>query len=160
MPLPPDFSIQTVGKFQIVALEGITQVIASLPASNISQNELKKQGFGILKKLNLVESAVASGVMFISRKNNLISIDPVVWVRDIQTLFYETACASGTTAVAAVEFLKHREGSDPSQISKEFAIVQPSGEKLIARIKRLDNTLSIAIVGKVKILKKNISLTI
>ena len=71
--------------------------------------------------------------MFISRKNGVLSIKPVVWVRDIATLFYETGCASGTTAVAIVEALKQKQNLN------SLPILQPSGAPLLATI-RLSNS--------------------
>ncbi|MBI2309433.1 hypothetical protein HYU89_00860 [Candidatus Collierbacteria bacterium] len=138
----------------IVALEGITQVITYRPIISSSREEIKLQGLKILKKLGLTLSVPAAGVIFVSRDSNILRIDPVVWVRDIKTLFYETACASGTTAVALTEFFKQ------SKNTLEIPILQPSGKKLIARVKNLKQEVSAEIGGKIKILKKNLLLNI
>lgn len=139
----------------IVALEGITQVISYRPLKTSSQEKIKIQGFKILKKLGLTQSVPAAGVMFVNKKNGVISIDPVVWVRDIQTLFYETACASGTTAAAIVETLKRKRNIN------SFPILQPSGASLLATVRLSKNLISFAeIGGPVNILQKNISLVL
>lgn len=151
MPLLTKLQVKTVGEFQIVELEGIAQVVTPLPRRNNSPDELKQSGFQILRMLKLTESCPASGVMFVSREKGMIKIDPVVWVRDIKTLFYETACASGTTAVGLLEFINKREVSDTSQV------IQPSGELLRVTIKKNKQSLFVAIGGKIKILRKNIS---
>lgn len=146
MPLPSKLQVDTVGKFQIVELEGITQVVAALPRSNNTPEELKRIGFSILKRLKLITPVPATGVMFVSRKDKNIKIDPVVWVRDVKTLFYETACASGTTAVAVLEFLKEGKGR------ARFSVIQPSGKKLLAQVEKSNLNIQVAIGGKVKIL--------
>lgn len=139
-----------------MALEGITQVISYQPLKTSSQEEIKIQGFKILKKLGLTQSVPAAGIMFAKKLNGVISIDPVVWVRDIQALFYETACASGTTAVALAEAIGSKR-----KTRAVFSILQPSG-KLLKVIIRLKNGVSDSaeIGGSVKILKKNISIVL
>ena len=132
----------------IVALEGITQVISYQPLKTRSREEIKLQGFKILTKLKLTQSVPAAGVMFVKKQNGIISIDPVVWVRDIQTLFYETACASGTTAVALAEAVKTK-----NKFESVFSILQPSGKLLNVLIKIKKDTPDYAeIGGPVKIL--------
>ena len=85
-----------------------------------SSEDLKKITLKILQKLGLSESVPASGVMFLSRSNDGIKMRPVVWVRDIKTLFDETACGSGTTAVGLVEALKQGK-------SVNLPVIQPTG---------------------------------
>jgi len=43
------------------------------------------------------------GVMFLAPSEFGVRMRPVVLVRDIDTLFYETACGSGTTAIGLLE---------------------------------------------------------
>lgn len=134
-----------------MVLEGITQVISYRPLKTNSKEEIKLQGFKILKKLGLTLSVPAAGVMFAKKKNGVISIDPVVWVRDIQTLFYETACASGTTAITIVESLKRKRSIN------SLPILQPSGISLLATVLLSKNKISFAeIGGPVKIIKKTV----
>ena len=140
----------------IVALEGITQVISYQPLKTNSREEIKLQGYKILEKLRLTQTVPAAGVMFVSSKNNRLKIDPVVWVRDIKTLFYETACASGTTAVALAKVFKAKNKS-----RAVISILQPSG-KLLKVLTRLKNGVPdyAEIGGPIRILKKNISLVL
>jgi diaminopimelate epimerase len=138
----------------IVALEGITQVITYQPLKTNSREEIKLQGYKILEKLRLTQTVPAAGIMFVSRKNNRLKIDPVVWVRDIKTLFYETACASGTTAVALAKAVMSENKSKAA-----ISILQPSGKLLKVLIKLKNGVPDYAeIGGPVRILKKNISL--
>ncbi len=137
-----------------MALEGITQVITYQPLKTNSREEIKLQGYKILEKLRLTQTVPAAGIMFVSRKNNRLKIDPVVWVRDIKTLFYETACASGTTAVALAKAVMSENKSKAA-----ISILQPSGKLLKVLIKLKNGVPDYAeIGGPVRILKKNISL--
>ena len=92
--------------------------------------------------------------MFVNRiDDENIEISPVVFVRAINTLFYETACGSGTTAVGVYESAKRGEGID-------INILQPSGNTI--NVKTLcdeENVYNVRISGKVieydkKLMKK------
>ena len=99
MPIRPNTSCSiTDNSLKVVELEGITQVIAGSPKGSTVE-EIKAEGMEILSKLGLTDSVEASGVMFISKDGNGIKTEPVVWVRDIERVFYETACGSGTAAM-------------------------------------------------------------
>lgn len=58
--------------------------------------------------------------MYIEYIDNKIQLTPIVYVRDINTLFYETACGSGTTAVGIYQSFKNGK-------SVNLEVVQPSG---------------------------------
>jgi len=79
--------IKTFKNGYIVEIQGITNVVTKLPYKNISKKLLKKKAFDLLRKLNLIQKVKASGVMFISYKNRVTNLQPVVWVKDIKTLF-------------------------------------------------------------------------
>jgi histidine racemase len=67
--------------------------------------------------------------MFTSKVGEqLIKIEPIVYVRDINTLFYETACGSGSTAVALVESLKTKNNKT------ELDVLQPSGKLISVKV--------------------------
>ncbi|MDH5533725.1 MAG: hypothetical protein OEX81_04855 [Candidatus Pacebacteria bacterium] len=104
----------------IVEMDGITQVIMNNPFEVVDEEEVKTFAYQKLSKMGLLDSVPAAGVMLVSAENGVTKIDPVVWVRDIQTLFYESACGSGTTAVGLVRALM-----DQSSISQK--VLQPSG---------------------------------
>lgn len=55
----------------------------------------------IKKSLNL-EGRDAVGVVWITQNDFGVSINPIVWVKSIDTFFYETSCGSGSIAVAKV----------------------------------------------------------
>lgn len=136
--------------FQI-DLEGITQLICLDPISNISVEEIKSLAFKILKYEGLICSVPAAGVMFIEEKEDLIVLKPVVWVRDIETILYETACATGTAAVGLWK------SSQNQKRTERIKVLQPSGKIIEAQVKK--NPLEVFIDGPVQILEKG-SLTI
>ena len=82
--------------------------------------------------------------MFCEQEKGLLKINPIVWVKSIDTLFYETACGSGTTAVCMVEaFL--------NQKSQEIDVLQPSGMVITAKIVYSEGKISKAtILGNVE----------
>ncbi|HEX8965259.1 MAG TPA: hypothetical protein VF820_02415, partial [Patescibacteria group bacterium] len=88
-----------------VTLEGITHLILYEKSPIIDINGIKKFGMDLLNKTKLSETEKAAGVMIVTEDRKLF---PVVWVRDIQTLFLETSCASGTSAIAALELYKNK----------------------------------------------------
>ncbi len=109
-------------KKAIVKLYGITQLVYEVSNINKKYNkeELKEYAYNILKKNKLLKEE-AAGVMFIERKNGKIILSPVVFVKEINTLFYETACGSGSVAVGIYESFKNKG-------SVNIDILQPSGE--------------------------------
>lgn len=111
----------------IVAMDGITQVVMPDPFTVINEEEIKAFTKKKLEELNLLESVPAAGIMFYTKVGQTIKIEPVVWVRDIQTLFYESACGSGTTAVGLVQALET--GSSVTE-----TILQPSGMSIDVRV--------------------------
>lgn len=72
----------------------------------------------------------------------LLSLYPVVWVRDTATLCRETSCGSGTLACAADA--RHRSGGDV------FSVVQPSGSALTVAFRRAGEMMEVGISGPVR----------
>ncbi|HBB56542.1 TPA: hypothetical protein DEW47_00655 [Patescibacteria group bacterium] len=60
----------------------------------------------------------ASGVISYKKNKNIFSIKPIIWVKDIDTLIEETACGSGTMALAYFMYSKYK--------IEKFQIKQPS----------------------------------
>ncbi|PIV08581.1 hypothetical protein COW57_00450 [Candidatus Roizmanbacteria bacterium CG17_big_fil_post_rev_8_21_14_2_50_39_7] len=106
----------------IVYMEGITQYVnwdtSSIEGKN--PDEIKKQAMELMREKGL-DTSPAAGVMYVKETPQGLEIVPVVYVRDINTLFYETACGSGTTAVGLT--LAKQSGSS----IKDVTIYQPSG---------------------------------
>lgn len=107
----------------IVEMEGISQVVIFCDKNKAFQppEELKEEAMDILEKRGL-KQIPAAGVIYASQNENGWQIDPVVYVRDINTCFYETACGSGTTALGQVLALQ-KEGS-----IERVPVQQPSGQ--------------------------------
>lgn len=122
-----------------ILLKGITIVVIR---HSKNYKNLKQRAKNLIKNYNIEDNAV--GVMFIKRENEQIKMYPIVWVREIDTLFFENACGSGTIAVAMLEtFL--------SQESNNYCIMQPSKECLETEIIFENNRITKAILkGKIK----------
>lgn len=97
---------------ELVDLGGIVHVLieAEMP------DDYEAQHKAITAELGLQERG-AVGVCWIVRKDGRIMLHPVVWVRSIDSFFYETACGSGSIAAAVAT------GSEK--------IVQPSGQTIL-----------------------------
>jgi len=146
MPILPNPITKRL-EYTIINLEGITQVIAS---GKPSQQKAKS----ILNKLGLINSVPAAGVMFISKNRLKIKLDPFVWVRDIKTFFYETACSSGTAAVGI--FLTKQLNQ-----SINLPVLQPSKKIINVSVKLTKNKFyQVLISGSIKVIKKNLRLQI
>ncbi len=154
MPIYEDSKlIKQNKKYSVVPLVGITLVVINRKNKFINQEIAKKEALIILKKLKLLNSVTASGVMFIYKKKGQLNIEPVVWVRDIKTFFYETACASGTTAVGIFEAI----GTGKNVNS--LPVIQPSGSILNVSIRWDKNKFSSAyITGQIEILDEDIDI--
>lgn len=132
-----------------VEIKGISHLIT--PLSDYDQDDLKSEGKKLLKKYDLLETSPAAGVMFYTElKKDSYKLDPIVWVRDIKTLFYETACASGTTAFGLM-IAKQKNKS-----IKNLKILQPSDQFLSVSISIKDQKFEDAYIeGPIKILQES-----
>ena len=82
--------------------------------------------------------------MFIGYKDDKIVLSPVVYVKEINTLFYETACGSGSVAVGIYESFKNKR-------SVNIDILQPSSDIIKVETNVDDKKIYNArISGKVK----------
>lgn len=131
----------------IVKMNGmVTVVIQDEKAEKYLKDtsiKLEEAGMSIIHKYNL-EYSEAVGVMFCEKENGMIKINPVVWVKEINTLFNETACGSGTTATCMVEAFTKKQ-------SQKIDVVQPSGLIITADITYEDGKILKAVIsGEVK----------
>lgn len=130
-----------------VDLEGITHLVYMQKRQTNTQN-LKYYAFEILQRENLIYSVPAAGVMFTTDYEKFIELKPVVWVRDIETLFYETACASGTAAVGIWKSIQNK-----NKLTK-VKVKQPTGKIIGAEItKKKDCLLDVYIDGEIELLE-------
>jgi len=105
-------------KAAVVDLGGIVHVVIEAPFP------FKKEVYqvthrSVTQELELGNRS-AVGVIWIERFSKEVRMHPVVWVKDVDTFFYEQSCGSGTIAVSKVTGI-------PS-------VVQPTGKKIEAEI--------------------------
>lgn len=102
----------------IVDLGGIVHVVieAKFP---VDSKVYEREHHAITEEFNLGDRD-AVGVVWFERTGDAIEMHPVVWVKAINTFFYESSCGSGTIAVGRVTGI-------PS-------IIQPSGHPISAEI--------------------------
>lgn len=139
-----------------VDLEGISHLI-TVSSKKLGPKKAKIIAKGLLKRTGLLESKPASGVMFIrqSKFNSETDSEPVVWVRDIQTFFYETACASGTAAIGLWSSLQDKNQNTTLQVK------QPSGSFIKVKVQKAKAQFTdVFIEGSIKILKQRGKLSI
>lgn len=136
----PKFSYEMQNNKEfIVNLGGITHIV-NFENLNLKNDELKQYAFSKLKFYKLLNLS-ASG--FINFNNS--NLKPVVYVRDIDTLFYESACGSGSVATSVILSLNSSEN--------KFELIQPSGKSLFVEIYRKNlNFDSFKISGEIEIL--------
>lgn len=133
----------------VVEMEGITHVVMEDIYPEATPEELKQLAFSILRQEGLDSSMAAAGVLFLTRTESGIQMRPVVWVRDIGTLFYESACGSGTTAVGLLEAYKAGE-------SINLPIIQPSGMPINIKVAFDGQTFAEAVIsGPVEVLNQD-----
>ncbi len=129
----PVISVDELGNVKIVKMEGITHIVMS----RTSQLETKQQMINYAKKLirELKVNDKAVGVMFTVQSDDKVSLYPVVWVRDIDTFFFETACGSGTVAVTMCS------GKD------KISVLQPSGYEIVGEKYNVNGKTYVKIFG-------------
>jgi histidine racemase len=141
------------GEF-VAHLEGISFIVTydDLPYGQFVSSgrdiaERKERVRETLKALNLADKA-ASGMLIVSREENGdLSLMPYVYVRDTNTLYFESACGSGSTAIGLV--LAKQTGK--SIINQK--IIQPSGMPLYVTVQRDQNSfLGATVDGPIEVL--------
>lgn len=113
-------------KMKIVDLMGIRFILQDFPKNSNKAQEL-------IKKHKNTFPAV--GVLYASFEDKNITIDPIVWVKETNTCYDESACGSGSIAAGIVKFLQN-----PKQ--KFFSVLQPSGETYNIKIEGSKNKIT------------------
>ncbi len=104
----------------LVDMDGITHFVFDTKTEFRNSPEYyKKIHTEIVKSLGLQDKP-AVGVIWQKKMAGGIGIDPIVWVKAINSFFYETACGSGSLAVLAAD------GND------NLPVIQPSGKTIEA----------------------------
>lgn len=122
-----------------VRLSGITHLVLEpetaapfLESCAADPEKLKAKGLDLIEKNGLLNEEAAGAIFLDRTKNGLFSIHPIVRVRDIDSLFYETACGSGTVAAAMVL-------AQQKETAITAGIQQPSGMFIRAEITVTEN---------------------
>lgn len=121
----------------VVELEGISHILISdsqMPFTN-NQDRFNSMVADVITQLSWSDRA-AFGLIWVKQVDNQLAIEPVVFVKSIQTCIYESACGSGSIAVALA--------STPEGTQQVTSVRQPSGAVLQAGI---DETNTIQGIG-------------
>lgn len=130
-----------------VKMQGMTTIVIRENLSKKylqNKQSLKEKTNKIIDKLMLRDKE-AVGVMYTEKEEEKIKMTPVVWVKSIDTLFLETACGSGSTAVGMIEsYIKNK--------SSIIDIIQPSGKIITTENTFLNGKILTAkIIGEIEI---------
>ena len=107
----PISTMRTNDGQQIVDLGGIVHVVISgaLPADYEAQHRELTRSLGLSDR-------AAVGVCWTEQRDGVFTLHPVVWVKAIDSFFYETSCGSGSIAASVVTGAQ--------------VVTQPSGEAI------------------------------
>lgn len=124
--------------FAIINEENSEKYIAELKENEEkTKNKFRK----IMNEFQVEESAV--GIILLEKQGNELKINPIIWVKSIDTLYYETACGSGSIATAI--YKKYICNQDVSNI------VQPSGKILKIKLEQEKEKIKkVTLIGKVE----------
>ena len=120
-----DELIEVQNNFTLVKIDGILIVIFDEKQSKeyirkIKENEdIAKKELKEFMSKNIQTDEKAIGIMLLQKVSDKVKINPVVWVKDIDTVFYETACGSGSLATAIYNYYNCKE--------EMLELIQPSG---------------------------------
>lgn len=120
MPLPKDKTlVQQVAEGSLVQLDGISQLVVTQRSDEQTPRDLltallKSDKYGLA-------SQPAVGVSYYDQTSGKAEF--CVWVKDLDTIFDETACGSGTSAIGVAL-------ADETGQSVNMNVIQPSGETI------------------------------
>ena len=141
--------IEMKNDFTCVKIDGILIAVLNEEKSEkyiekLKENEeLTKIELKEIMKKELNSKEKAEGIMLLEKENGNIRINPIVWVKEIDTVFYETACGSGSLGTAIYEFLNNK--------STSSKLIQPSNYTIEIDLDVKDNYIKNAkICGVVK----------
>jgi histidine racemase len=109
---------------EVVQLEGITHILINEERLEFPAESWEYVAKTIIAECNDID-APAIGVIWYRRTEQGVFMNPVVYVRSINTLFYETSCGSGATALA-VRLLNSQE--------RRMEIIPPSRVPLLVEL--------------------------
>lgn len=93
-------------KISVVHIPGISHIFLDMNIFKFDKENYSIQARSIIKKLNLLNLPAVGVIWFEDRQ-----IHPVVYVKDIDTLFYENSCGSGSIAYGIYQvYLNNQDG--------------------------------------------------
>lgn len=136
----------------IVELNGIAYFVEEFPYSCISM-ETASSRFNHLLKEHEAEISRFKAVGYIpfhkEEKTKNYTIKPIVYVRETESMLFETACGSGTIAAVIHEFYNKGNNDSP------YLVTQPSGNNFKVNINPLeDNRFAVQLFSNVKIISE------
>ena len=121
---------------QVVDLKGIVHILLEGRIPDGDNNRWERHR-SIVTELDL-NNREAVGVIWCRRQGNKLTIEPLVWVRDVDTFYFEQACGSGSISAAAA--------NNPA------AITQPTGQDILVRFDRSDSQTTTVIESVMEVI--------
>ncbi|MSU55119.1 MAG: hypothetical protein EXS46_01095 [Candidatus Taylorbacteria bacterium] len=113
-----DVCLKSGQEVSVVDLGGIVHVVFEAPFP-VDKTFYQNAHLAMMRELEL-ENREAVGVVWFKRQDRSVFLYPVVWVKEVDTFFFEQSCGSGTIAVALVTGAK--------------SVVQPTGKTIEVEI--------------------------
>jgi diaminopimelate epimerase len=144
IPLLKEVLMQEVAEGMLVNLDGITHLVVT--STEVQQTKNPRELLNELLRFNRysLRDLPSVGVSYYDLSSRKAEF--CVWVNAVDTIFDETACGSGTSAIGIVL----AEGAGESI---EQQVIQPSGESIITRATYADEkVIASTITGTVSVL--------
>ncbi|MEG1567847.1 MAG: hypothetical protein RR347_09205 [Anaerovoracaceae bacterium] len=143
--MPKPLSVETIENTPIAMLNGCKKVdFGGIIHVVLTDVEPSRDNFDIIKDyINKEYDPPAVGAMFYNTSESILV--PVVYVKDVNTTYFEGSCGSGTTAVA-VAF-----ATDESDGTYSFTLPQPAGTICATVEKSNGNINDVYIQGQVSL---------
>ncbi len=113
----------------LVEMQGITHLITEVgrgvTLEGAENTEPDAEELALVEKY--IGDSPAFGIIRLREEGENYAMLPSIFVRDTASFIFETACASGSIAAAAVIFASDKKAADSGNESN-YAIVQPSGK--------------------------------
>ena len=122
-----DLYLEDGRRARVVDLGGIVHVVVE-GIFPVDAAEYSKQHVAIRNELGLNEREAVGVIWFEERGKDVVRIDPVVWVKAVDTFFYESSCGSGSIATAWV--------------TNAQSVIQPTGKSILVKFAKEGVTLS------------------
>jgi diaminopimelate epimerase len=140
-----NYTVDLGGIIHIVSFEGdalFNQI------NSISDAAQRKMAVRMFLNAGTYINYPACGMMLVRRKNNFeMEVDPFVYVRDTGTLYNETACASGSAAIAIINAAQRK------ATVQNLRVFQPSGMVITVDVSYQNGNLeSVTVGGEVSVL--------